>query len=66
VAIWSYVLFGLLGGAMLPIQFGINGQLAEWLGGSVRAAFVSFFVAVSALLVPPSSGRRRGRERAAP
>jgi hypothetical protein len=42
VAIWSYVVFALLGGAMLPIQFGINAQLAEWVGGSVRAAFISF------------------------
>jgi uncharacterized membrane protein YdcZ (DUF606 family) len=36
---------------MLPIQFGINAQLAEWLGGSVRAAFVSFVVGATALLV---------------
>jgi uncharacterized membrane protein YdcZ (DUF606 family) len=35
------MLFALLAGAMLPIQFGINAQLATWLDGSVRAAFVS-------------------------
>jgi uncharacterized membrane protein YdcZ (DUF606 family) len=40
VAIWSYLVFALLGGAMLPNQFGINAQLAGWVGGSVRAAFV--------------------------
>jgi bacterial/archaeal transporter family-2 protein len=51
VAIWSYMLFALLAGAMLPIQFGINAQLAEWLGGSIRAAFVSFVVGATALLV---------------
>jgi transporter family-2 protein len=51
VAIWSYLLFALAAGAMLPIQFGINAQLAEWLGGSVRAAFVSFVVGATALLV---------------
>jgi bacterial/archaeal transporter family-2 protein len=51
VAIWSYLLFALAAGAMLPIQFGINAQLAEWLGGSVRAAFVSFLVGATALLV---------------
>jgi bacterial/archaeal transporter family-2 protein len=51
VAIWSYLVFALLAGAMLPIQFGINAQLAEWLGGSVRAAFISFVVGAMALLV---------------
>jgi bacterial/archaeal transporter family-2 protein len=45
------MLFALLAGAMLPIQFGINAQLAEWLGGSVRSAFVSFVVGATALLV---------------
>ena len=51
MAIWSYPLFALAAGAMLPIQFGINAQLADWLGGSVRAAFVSFVVGATALLV---------------
>src|SRR5215210_9231266 len=51
VAIWSYVVFALLAGAMLPIQFGINAQLAGWVGGPVRAAFVSFVVGALALLV---------------
>jgi uncharacterized membrane protein YdcZ (DUF606 family) len=37
VAIWAYLLFALAAGAMLPIQFGINAQLAAWLGSSVRA-----------------------------
>ena len=36
---------------MLPIQFGINAQLAEWVGGSVRAAFVSFLVGAFALFI---------------
>jgi bacterial/archaeal transporter family-2 protein len=45
------MLFALLAGAMLPIQFGINAQLATWLDGSVRAAFVSFVVGATALLV---------------
>jgi bacterial/archaeal transporter family-2 protein len=49
VAIWTYVLFALLAGAMLPLQFGINAQLAEWVGGSVRAALVSFVVGAVAL-----------------
>jgi bacterial/archaeal transporter family-2 protein len=51
VAIWGYLLFALAAGAMLPIQFGINAQLAEWVGGSVRAAFVSFVVGAFALFV---------------
>jgi transporter family-2 protein len=50
VAIWTYVVFALLAGAMLPIQFGINAQLATWVGGSVRAAFISFIVGACALL----------------
>jgi bacterial/archaeal transporter family-2 protein len=49
VAIWTYVLFALLAGAMLPLQFGINAQLAEWVGGSLRAALVSFVVGAVAL-----------------
>lgn len=60
MAIWSYVLFALLGGALLPTQFGINGQLAEWVGGSVRAAFGSFFVGAVALLVAVLATAREG------
>ena len=51
VAIWGYLLFALAAGAMLPIQFGINAQLAAWLGSSVRAALVSFVVGAAALFV---------------
>ncbi|HET8651621.1 MAG TPA: DMT family transporter [Gaiellaceae bacterium] len=51
MAIWSYLLFALLAGAMLPIQFGINAQLAQWVGGSIRAAFVSFVVGAVSLLI---------------
>jgi transporter family-2 protein len=50
VAIWGYLLFGALAGAMLPFQFGINAQLAEWLGSPVRASLVSFAVGTVALL----------------
>ncbi len=50
MAIWGYLLFALAAGAMLPIQFGINAQLASWLGSSVRAAFVSFVVGALTLL----------------
>lgn len=51
MAIWSYLVFALLAGAMLPIQFGINAQLAQWTGGSLRAALVSFVVGALGLLV---------------
>ena len=36
---------------MLPLQYGINAQLAHWLGSPIRAAFVSFLVGMLALLV---------------
>lgn len=51
MAIWSYLVFALLAGAMLPIQFGINAQLAQWVGGSLRAALVSFVVGAAGLLL---------------
>jgi bacterial/archaeal transporter family-2 protein len=60
MAIWAYLLFALLAGAMLPIQFGINAQLAEWVGGSVRAAFVSFVVGAVALLAAVLVTAREG------
>lgn len=49
--VWLYLLFAVAAGAMLPFQFGINAQLAHWLGSPVRAAFVSFLVGTIALLV---------------
>jgi transporter family-2 protein len=51
VAIWGYLVFALAAGAMLPIQFGINAQLASWLGSSIRAALVSFVVGALALAI---------------
>ena len=39
---WPYVLFAFAAGVALPVQFGINTQLASWLDSPVRAAFVSF------------------------
>ena len=49
--VWLYLLFAVAAGAMLPFQFGINAQLAHWLGSPVRAAFVSFLVGTTVLLV---------------
>jgi len=49
--VWLYLLFAVAAGAMLPLQFGVNAQLAHWLGSRIRAAFVSFLVGAVALLV---------------
>ena len=51
MAIWPYLLFGFLAGAMLPIQFGINAQLATWVDSPLRATLVSFAVGTAALAV---------------
>jgi transporter family-2 protein len=56
--VWLYLLFAVAAGAMLPFQFGINAQLAHWLGSPVRAAFVSFLVGAIALLVLSAFVRR--------
>jgi transporter family-2 protein len=45
----SYLVFAFAAGAMLPIQFGINAQLAHWIESPVRAALVSFLVGALAL-----------------
>ncbi|HWH05517.1 MAG TPA: DMT family transporter [Gaiellaceae bacterium] len=50
MATWSYYTFAIAAGAMLPIQFGINAQLAVWLGSPLRATFVSFAVGALVLL----------------
>jgi transporter family-2 protein len=51
VTIGGHLLFAFAAGAMLPIQFGINAQLARWIESPVRAALVSFIVGALALLV---------------
>jgi transporter family-2 protein len=45
----GYLAFAFAAGAMLPIQFGINAQLAHWIESPVRAALVSFVVGGLAL-----------------
>ena len=59
VATWPYYLFAVAAGAMLPFQFGINAQLAAWLGSPVRATFVSFVVGAAVLLVAVAALRPR-------
>jgi bacterial/archaeal transporter family-2 protein len=61
---WAYVLFGVAAGAMLPLQFGINAQLASWIGSPVRAALVSFAVGTAALLVVALAAARAWPDRA--
>ena len=51
VATWPYYLFAIAAGAMLPIQFGINAQLASWVESPLRATLVSFVVGAAVLLV---------------
>lgn len=48
---YGYALFALSAGAMLPIQFGINAQLARFVESPVRAALISFVVGTLGLLV---------------
>ena len=58
MAIWPYLLFGFVAGAMLPIQFGINAQLASWLDSPLRATLVSFAVGTAALFVVMAAAYR--------
>ena len=43
--------FGFAAGAMLPIQFGINAQLASWVDSPLRATLVSFAVGTLVLFL---------------
>jgi transporter family-2 protein len=56
--IWLYLLLAVAAGVMLPLQYGINAQLAQWLDSPIRAAFVSFLVGMLALLVISAFVRR--------
>ncbi len=56
--VWLYLLFAVAAGAMLPVQFGVNAQLAHWLGSPIRAAFVSFLVGTIVLLIVAAFVRR--------
>ncbi len=50
MAILPYLLLAFAAGAVLPFQFGINAQLADWLGSPLRASFAAFVVGAVALL----------------
>jgi transporter family-2 protein len=46
-----YCLLAILGGALLPIQAGINGNLRTWLGNPWSTTLVSFVVSFCAVLL---------------
>ena len=46
-----YFLFAFVAGTVLPLQAGINAQLAHWLHSPIRASFVSFLVGTIVLFV---------------
>jgi transporter family-2 protein len=50
VVAWWLLILPLIAGAFLPLQAGINGQVARQLGGVMSAALLSFSVGTLALL----------------
>ncbi len=67
--IWLYAAFGLLGGAALAVQVGVNNGLRERLGQPVPAAILSFATGTLALVAyglaarspwPSGSGLSKG------
>jgi bacterial/archaeal transporter family-2 protein len=49
--VWPYLLFAAVAGAMIPFQFGINAQLARWVGSPIASALVSFLGGTVALAI---------------
>lgn len=49
--LWIYLLLALVAGAFMPVQAGVNSQLARWMGHPVLAATISFIVGTLALLI---------------
>jgi bacterial/archaeal transporter family-2 protein len=49
--VWLLLFFALLAGMMLPLQTGVNSQLARLVGNSTLAATISFLVGTLALLL---------------
>lgn len=46
-----FLLLAFLGGAAIMIQVGVNSQLRYWVGHSVLAAFISFFIGALVLFL---------------
>lgn len=48
---WLYIVFAVLAGAMLPIQGGVNAELAKWVQSPLRSGFLSFGIGALTLFV---------------
>ena len=55
--VWLYLLVCLLAGALMPLQAGVNAQLARWVGHPVTASLVSFAVGTLALFAYAAATR---------
>jgi len=55
--VWLYLLVCLLAGALMPLQAGVNAQLARWVGHPVNASLVSFGVGTLALFAYSAATR---------
>lgn len=49
--LWLYLLLALCAGAFMPVQAGVNSQLARWAGHPILAATISFIVGTVTLLI---------------
>src|SRR5262245_30116413 len=49
--LWLFLFLALLAGAAIPLQAGVNSQLARWVGNSTLASTISFLVGTTALLI---------------
>jgi len=55
--VWLYLFVCLIAGALMPLQAGVNAQLARWVGHPVTASLVSFAVGTLALFAYTASTR---------
>jgi bacterial/archaeal transporter family-2 protein len=49
--LWLFLLLALIAGAAIPLQTGVNSQLAKWVGNPTLASTISFIVGTVALLM---------------
>jgi bacterial/archaeal transporter family-2 protein len=55
--VWLYLFVCLLAGALMPLQAGVNAQLARWVGHPVTASLISFAVGTLALFAYTTATR---------
>ena len=55
--VWLYLFVCLVAGALMPLQAGVNAQLARWVGHPVTASLVSFAVGTLALFAYTAASR---------